>query len=198
MEGLEKQETAARKGLKRLLVYYCVAALVLVLTISGTLILNAYCDFLYDSVNRLLAIKVGYVKMKDATEEIRRSAEKVKAIIPPGVLEESPDRLIVASLDTVKARFRNDEVVIAGIAHKDTEVSLPVTIKGRLNDYSGFVNDIGFLQAMKFPFFSVMNVALKKTEESGTESVVYEITGELRFPKLQGGAQATGTKGGTL
>jgi hypothetical protein len=62
-----------------------------------------------------------------------------------------------------------------------------------MNGYSALVSDIGKLQSLKFPFFSVKSMTMKKGEtiqvvneanEIGEKKVtVYEINGELRLPK---------------
>ncbi len=185
MEGIEKAKTSRRTP-RHLYVLYAAAALLFFGLLSAAVLLTTYCEHLRDETNRLLAMKIGYVKMRDATAEIHRSLGVVRGVVPGGLFDEQPEGLLAASLDGIKTRFPREEVAVTEMVYREGDVALPVTIKGSLSDYSDFVNRVQYLQAMKFPFFSILSLSIRKSEEIGLPPVVFEVGGELRLPRVIG------------
>jgi hypothetical protein len=196
MENVEKRQSVMDGKLKRLFFYYGISGCFFLLVFSSSMLLNRYDNSLHDTLDNLRGLKIGFIKIKDATADMKRSIAAIRNVIPVSLGEISGDRLLLMALDSVKTRMKNDEITISTLSYKENEVVLPVTIKGQLDDYPAFVNHVGYLQAMKFPFFYVNSVVLKKSDEPGLQPVLYEITGELKLPRAAGGEGKAGQKSG--
>jgi hypothetical protein len=94
-----------------------------------------------------------------------------------------PEEFILMSLDDLKIRMDDADITITKIEDKGSEVQLPVTIKSPLRDYTAMVNQVGYLQSLRFPFFAISGVKISKSGEKANVQTAFEITGALKYPK---------------
>jgi hypothetical protein len=182
MEAIGKRESLRDSKLHRLLVYYVLAGLFFLVSLASAVMVHKYSDSLADTVDKLLSLKVSLIKIKAAAGDVKRSTAFLKAAVPARFFDDPPERSILVGLDAVRIRMKGDEVTTSELLYKENEVNLPVMIRGNLRDYSNLVNNVGYLQAMRFPFFSIMSLSIKKTGELEGQEVSYEIKGELKVP----------------
>jgi len=189
MENPIKIIPVTDKKLKRLFAYYLYAAAVFIIILLLCLIAGKYARSLDGTLNSLAKLRSSLIRIRDFTADMKETIAASNSVIPSYYFVDTPEKSLLMSLDTLKTTMPNTEIIVSGFVTKEGEVSLPVTIRGFISDYSTFINNIGRLQAMKFPFFSIQNLVMKKTaitaseKKSEKQSVAYEIIGELRLPK---------------
>jgi hypothetical protein len=183
MENIGREPHFIDSKLKRLFLYYLLSGILFIGVLSSGILLDRYLHSLHETSSKLKNLKISLIKMRDATSDLRKCLSTVKTIIPYDLSKDSPEKLILFSLDALKMLMKDAEIAISEIEYKETEVNLPVTISGVAGDYSAIVNNVGYLESMKFPFFTITNLSIKKSDEPGKRFVVYEIKGVLRVLK---------------
>ncbi len=189
MENPIKRVPVTDNKLKRLFTYYLYAASVFLIILLLCLVAGEYARSLDETLNSLAKLSSGLIRISDFTADMKKTIAASDSVIPSHYFVDTPEKSLLMSLDTLKTTMPNTEITVSGFITKEGEMSLPVTIKGFVGDYSIFVNNIGRLQVMKFPFFSIQSLIMKKTavtaseKKSGKQLVAYEIIGELRLPK---------------
>lgn len=170
---------AAYGRLKRAILCYMIAGLVFVMTASTIVLAIKYRDSLAETVNTLQKARLNLVQVRDTSRAVDSALSGIKAVLPPRLLSIPPEEMLLAGLDDLKARMKGSEISVANIERKNDEISLQVQIRSSMTDYTGFVNSVGYLQSLQFPFFSITNISLTQ----GPDKVLCEIKGSLRMPK---------------
>jgi hypothetical protein len=179
--------------LKRLFVSYIVVSVIFLAVITLCVVVKKYADSLNDTLKDLLSFRTNITRIKDTTVDMKHSVETINATISPDYFSNSSEKQLLMGLDELKTTMKNDAVTVTEFLYTDAEIGLPVAVRGVMNSYSSFVSDIGKLQSLKFPFFSMKSMTMKKgetiqvvneTNEIGEKKVtVYEINGELGLPR---------------
>ncbi|MBA4416508.1 MAG: hypothetical protein C0392_01150 [Syntrophus sp. (in: bacteria)] len=178
-----KEQVFVRSKLKRLFAYYIAAVFCFMICLSSLIFYGKYLESLQETVNKLYRLKANASKIVIATKEITASLPDMNRTIPPGIYSESSEKFIFVGLDDLKNRLGEADVAFTTIEVKDNELRLPVVITGSINDYSQFVKNVGYLQSMRFPFFTFTSLALSRSEKAGGGMVAYEIQGILSILK---------------
>lgn len=177
--------------MKRSLSYYIISGILFLTVLAGVIISKRYNDSLSDTQKKLQMVMMNLVSMKDAQADMEKTIADLKAIVPSDFASKTPEESIFISLDKLKVKMKNAEIVVTSIEYKDDEVSLPVTIKSSISGkaagkgYASFMNDIGYLQSMVFPFFYISSVSITQSQDKA--SVSYEIKGALKTLKTSEG-----------
>lgn len=187
MEDLTTKIGIKDKKLQRLLVVYGAFSVLFLAILAAGILLSDYARSNNETEKNLERIRSGLVRIEGATKEIRGSIVTVEKTIPVSIFKESPELQVLSGLDDLKGAMRYASIHVTEIGATDNKIVLPVTIRGFLADYSTFVNDVGRLQAMRFPFMNIRGIQINKEETGNTAPagqkrsgrVVYEITGEL-------------------
>ena len=154
------------------------------LVVFSTLALNKYIDSLDDTVNKLETVKINLSKMAAESQKIDMVLSKIKgSFLPPDFYTKPADYQIFRAVDDLKSRFASSDVAITNIEDKGNLLVLPVNITGNVKNYTDFINEVGYLSGLKFPFFSINSVSLFKKEEKDRTVVSYTISGMFRMPK---------------
>lgn len=173
--------------MKKSFSYYIISGILFLTVMAGVIISKRYNDSLSDTQKKLQTAMMNLVSMKDAQADMEKIIADLKAIVPSDFASRTPDEHIFIGLDKLKFRMKNAEVVVTNMEYKGDEVSLPVTIKSSISgkaagkDYASFINDIGYLQSMGFPFFYIGSISMVQSQDRA--SVSYEIKGALKTIK---------------
>lgn len=167
--------------LKAAAVYCMAAGLVFVIICSADILCAKYRDSLAVAVNTLQKARLNLIQVRDANRLVDSSLSGIKAVVPPGVFSNPPEIALLERVDDMKGRIKGAEILVQNMEQKGAEISLPVQIKSDLRDYTDFVNTVGYLESLRFPFFSITGVSLTESQDK----VLYEIKGSLRMPKKQ-------------
>ena len=179
--------------MKRSLSYYIISGMLFLMVLAGVIISKRYSDSLSNTQKKLQTARMNLVSMKDAQVDMEKTIADLKAIVPSDFASRTPEEHIFIGLDELKFRMKNAEIVVTNMEYKDDEVSLPVTIKSSISrkaagkDYASFINDIGYLQSMGFPFFYIGGISMVQSQDRA--SVSYEIKGALKTLKTAEGRQ---------
>lgn len=197
MENPIKRIPVTDVKLRRLFTYYLYAASVFIVVLLFCLIASKYAGSQDETLSSLAKLRSNLLRISEFTASMKKTIAASNNVIPSHYFIDTPEKSLLVSLDTLKTTMPNAEIAVSGFAVKEGEVSLPITIKGLVGDYSTFINNIGKLQAMKFPFFSIRSLVMKdiaftvSVKKSEKQRVVYEIVGELRLPKETQTAEAS-------
>lgn len=179
--------------MKRTLSYYIISGVLFLMVLAGVIISKRYSDSLLDTQKKLETVKINLMSMKDAQVDMEKTIADLKAIVPSDFASRTPEEHIFIGLDELKFRMKDAEIVVTNMEYKGEEVSLPVTIKSSISgkaagkDYASFMNDIGYLQSMGFPFFYISSISMSQSQDKA--SVSYEIKGALKTLKTAEGRQ---------
>jgi hypothetical protein len=213
MENITGKIIFQDRKLKRLFISYIVVSMIFLTIITLCIVVRKYADSLNATLKDLLSFRTNITRINETTVDMKHSVEIINATISPGYFSNSSEKQLLMGLDELKTAMKNDAVTVTEFLYTDTEIGLPVSVRGVMNGYSSLVSDIGKLQSLRFPFFSMKSMSMKKGEtiqvvkeanEIGEKKVtVYEINGELRLPKSvetakenekTGGASAVGNR----
>ena len=138
---------------KRLFLYYVVSGLIFAFSLSAIIISKKYSNSLSNTLYELQRCKINSFKMRDAINDMEIIASTMGKLIPNDSSTKKPEIQISAKLDELKSRITEAEITVANMEYKEDGISLPVNIKAPMEDYTAFVNNISYLQSLKFPFF---------------------------------------------
>lgn len=188
MEGIEKKTGITDRKLRRFMHLYAAVSAVFIVILALGVLAREYAMSFDETAANLERIRLGLVRIERATKDMKQSIVTVEQVVPLRLFAETPERQILAGLDELKSSMKGAVINITDISSRDNKTVLPISIKGPITDYSIFVNDIGKLQAMRFPFMTIQSIVIKK-EDAGSDKtaggqkkpdrIVYEITGEL-------------------
>jgi hypothetical protein len=186
MEGMKNGIIPGSQGLKRYYFYFCVASVICLFMLTTGVLLSNYATSLRRSVALLEGRRAEAAKIDSSLRLLKRSVSETRAAIPASVLKESPERLVLISLDKVKRLTPEGMVTVTELQTKENETILPVTLKGLLFNYSGFLGMLGSLQSMRFPFMVIDEIRLAPGVGGigGPAEAGYEIRGVLKTPDL--------------
>jgi hypothetical protein len=192
MENIAGRIFILDRKLRRLFILYTMAVAVFIAILLICIITREYSGSFNETLGELLKFRMNLVKINEATIDMKRSVETINGVISPDYFSNSSEKQLLMGLDALKLNMRDSTITVTEIAYKDTEIGLPVAIKGPMRGYTSFVSDIGTLQSLGFPFFTIQNISIKKGEASTIkeggeqierQEITYEINGELRLPK---------------
>ncbi|MBF0558694.1 MAG: hypothetical protein HQL08_07940 [Nitrospirae bacterium] len=167
-------------GRIKIAAFYCLAAgLVFTIILSAVILSGKYRDSLAIAVDTLQKARLNLMQVRDANRLVDSSLSGIKAIVPPGVFSIQPEVALLERIDDMKERAKDAEITVSNIDRKGDEVSLPVTMRSGVRDYTDLVNTVGYLESMRFPFFSITNVSITPSQDK----LQYDIRGALRMPK---------------
>lgn len=188
MESIEKKTGITDRKLQRFLRLYIAVSAVFIVILAVCVLAKEYAMSFDETSKNLERIRLGLVRIERATRDMQQSIVTVEQVIPLRLFAETPQRQLLAGLDDLKSSMKGSVINISDISTKENKIILPISIKGFITDYSLFVNEVGKLQAMRFPFMTIQSIVIKKEDPvsgqgSGAQKkpqhIVYEITGEL-------------------
>ncbi len=192
MENVNARVLFFDRKLKRRFVFYIAAGVILLAVLAGAVVLREYDESLDGTLKEVMATRINLIKVKEATAEMKQSIASVQRIIGPDYFTNSSEKEILGGVDVIAMSGSRPVVGVTDFIYGDAEIDLPVTITGRMGDYSSFVNDVGRLHYRRFPFFNAKDIAIRSVAEetglqqSGREkkwAVTYAIGGDLRLPR---------------
>lgn len=161
--------------MKRLFICYAISGLLFVIILSGAVALNGYKTSVLDTLNKLHTVRANLAIMEGAINDMDITISEAERAIPHDLKIKTPERLIFTALDKLKARMYLAEIRVSPIVINEVKVSLPVVIRAEMKNYTALVNNVGYLEALRFPFFSIDDISISRNEEL----ISYEIRGRL-------------------
>lgn len=191
--------TAIKSRSKRSLLSFVFMYLVFLLILSAALVLHGYAGSLETALGKLYDRRTEEGRMHESIREMRSTLARAEGLVPAERSTEAAIRYLYAGLDNVKRVLAQGQLGVANPEEKGDEIVLPVAVTGTVTDYQAFLDAIGRLEARRFPFFAVQNLALvEATGNEGQARVAYEIRGTLSTPTSGAGAGGPGSQtGGT-
>jgi Tfp pilus assembly protein PilO len=167
--------------LKKLLLYYAVSALFATVLISGAILTETYITSLSDTLNKFQTLKINSVKMKETSKNVGDTMVNVRALFPSYDKTEAMEGAILTAIDSIKSRIKGADIAIANFEKKGDEIALPVSIIGTIQDYTVFINDIGYLQSLVAPFFFINDLTISNRSDAKNAVISIEIKGIVKM-----------------
>ncbi len=161
----------------------------MLITLSGAILMKKYVDSLYATLDKLQEFNIKYIKVRSATDDIEKSLLRLKSLLSVDFAEQSIEEHMLMTLDDLKTKAGSSEIVVANIEDKGADLQLPLTVRSPLKDYSSFVNFVGYLQSLKFPFFGITGIKIQRSDDPAASVTSFELKGALKFPKAMSGVQ---------
>lgn len=180
--------------------------IILSLVVALSLLLAKYEKNLSETIGKFEIIRTNTAKMKEATEKMSMAMNFVTTKLPSGYYSRSHREFLLLALDDIKTTLKNSDVTITGFDEKPGELSLPLNISVPVADYTVLVNQIGYLQSLKFPHFTIRRISIEKSSggssgsgvpqtaqhpvsETASGVIICKIEGALKMPseKLRDG-----------
>jgi len=175
--------------LKRLLFFYTVSVCCAVVLISGAILSGRYITSISNTLNQFQTLKINHIKMKGSIKEMEITSAKIQSMVPPDYKAAEMEGAILMAVDSIRSRMKGADMMVGNFERKENEVSLPITIVGTIRDYTMFVHDLGYLQAMTSPFVFINSVSLSKSSTETKDAVAFDIKGVLRFQSRSTGGR---------
>ena len=177
------------KKLKRLLIYYAVAAFCVTVTISGAVLSDYYITSLSNTLNQFQTLKINHIKMKSSIKEMEITSARIESMIPPNYKVEEMEGAILITIDSIRSRIKGADIVVGNFDRKENEVALPITLTGTIGDYTTFISDVGYLQSLTSPFMFINSVSISKSSAESKETVDFDIRGVLKIQSRSTGGR---------
>ena len=151
--------------------------------------MKKYIESLYATLDKLQEFNIQYIKVRASVDDIEKSLTRLKSMMPRDFSGQSKQEYMLMALDDLKSKAGSSEITVANIEDKGADLQLSVVIRAPLKDYTSFVNFVGYLQSLKFPFFGITEINIKRSDDQTTSATSFEIKGALKFPKTTSGVQ---------
>jgi len=170
------------RELKKIIIYHLVTGIIFSIILLSVLMLNKYGNSMVDTISRLELIKTNTLKMKHSAADIESGIRHIESLLPDDLYTRSPQELIFLALDDIKTALKRSEVTVTNFDEKMGTVSLPVSIKIPTDSYAMLINNIGYLQSLKFPYYTITSIAITKSQ--GMSGFICAIDGFLKMPVI--------------
>lgn len=166
--------------LERTITRHLVAGITLSVIIFSVIALGKYKNSLLDATSRSELIRINALKMKENTIHMDSVIKRMNSLLPHDYYSKSHRELLLLALDNIKMTIKGSVITVTNFDEKADEITLPVNISIPVDDYVSLVNNIGYLQSMRFPHFVIKNVVMERAADSGT--IICRIDGLLKMP----------------
>jgi hypothetical protein len=182
-----------QKKLKPYFISYVTALVLFLLLLSCAVLSTRYTASLDETLSKFQLVKVNLLKIRNVIGDMKATLTDAAKLISPGVSKESSTTHMYMGLDALRSHVGKAQVTAVAIEDKGNELTMPVTITGPIADYSGFLNIVGRIQSMRFPFFAITNLSMtRNVAGDGGASFSFEIRGALSTPKIEPNAGQAG------
>lgn len=167
--------------LYKIIIYHLIAGIVLSLVLFTAISLKKYEENLLDATSRNLSIKTKIIKMESEIKYMASEKEYMEILLLSDFSKSSPEKFILMAIDDMKIKMPWAEMNIADIKETNDEIYLPLDIRIPVYDYTTLLNYIGYLASLKFPYYTIENFTIIKSQQP-PEDVICNIKGMLRIP----------------
>lgn len=178
-------------GLRQTAARYMIAGIISGLIIFSALVAGKYERNLRETMQRFELIEKNAVKIRQANVNMDMTMDGIDRMLPPNYYSTSNKEYLLLALDTLKANIKDAEIALTGAGtgfeEKAGELSLSVNIKIPVKDYVLLVNQIGELQALRFPNFYIKSIILETSVANASpalqqSAIICSIAGYLGIP----------------
>lgn len=160
-------------ALRRRLIIFLVLGGCCVIALAAGLLLRKYAGSL-----SMPKGKAESRAMQTTVNEMETSLKRLKGLLPVQLTVRAGEERIYAVLDALRVRYRNADIKVEGLQERGDELVMPVRINFKGITYSALVQEIGYLQSLRFPFFEITDLTLGGDQGAG--SVTCGINGTLQ------------------
>jgi hypothetical protein len=130
-----------------------------------------------------LRAQSGLARVREAIANRRLVLAHPGVAQPREVSGSSPDRLIYARIDDMKARLRPDDITITALEKKGGELSIQYTLTFLNPRYCELLNGVGYLQRCDYLYTPVSSLAVSQAAVKGRGGVSFIVKGTVLSPE---------------
>lgn len=119
--------------------------------------------------------------MQTTVNDMETSLKLIRELLPIQPTVRFGEERIYALLDSLRVRYPSAVIQVEALQESGDELVIPVRINFRELTYSSLVQEIGYLESLRFPFFEFKELTLVGGQRAG--SVSCGITGALQIFK---------------
>lgn len=169
--------------LKKSLLYYAIVGICAAGIVLSAIISYQYRQSVEETYRRLTKVNVNKMHMQREIKDIKDVVESAQAHIDMATVHKLPSDAMLDRLDNISLRLQAQEVTVGSIVSSEKDITLPVTLTGKITNYKNFINDLENIQSSQWPFFFLEQVSLYLKDER--KNVTFEIKGTLKTLKKQ-------------
>lgn len=167
-------------GLKKNVYYHAAAGALFALFLFMALALAGYREGLYNGVDSLVKIRRNLISMEASLAEMKSVRGRISGIVRADYDKRSNREILLLSLEDALKEMPGATATVTGFVEEGAEIALPVVIEFPVFNYYDAVRNIGYLEGMSFPYFSVKGAAIRRVEGAGR--VEGRVEGTFRMP----------------
>jgi hypothetical protein len=171
--------------LKRLQRYYIGSAALFALLVVAVIVLHSYAKGQEELVRRLTQANHNLQQMRTATHDIRATLQRFSQLFPADRARQSPELLLFARVDEIKAGFPRAETAIGSIEARPDELALVFSVKGTMENYDAFLTSLGQLEGSVLPVVQFRNLVISQEAVQERQEITYLLDGVTKFPQSQ-------------
>lgn len=162
--------------LRRRLILFLVLGGCCVIALAAGLLFRKYSNSL-----RMPKGKASSAAMQNTVNDMEISLKRLRELLPIQLTVRAGEERIYAQLDALRVRYRSADIKVEALQERGDELVMPVRIDFKGITYSALVQEVGYLQSLRFPFFEITELTLGGGQVAG--SVTGGINGSLHIFK---------------
>lgn len=168
------------RELRKGIYYHLIAGLLLCASLGTLLLASKYKYNLLKATDDLEVIRMNVLKMEHVIKVMREKQSVATRLLPADYSSRSHQEILLLALETTKDTMKAADITVGNFLEENGEISLPVILEFGVAQYEKALNDMGYLQGLRFPYFKIQNVSIKRSE--GTYKSIWRIEGSFRIP----------------
>jgi hypothetical protein len=176
-----KERSPLDAKLKKLLRNYAVSALFAAVFISGAMLTETYITSLSDTLDKFQTLKINSIKMKEASRKAGETLATIRSAFSSYDKTEAAEGIILTTVDSIKSRMKSTDITVTNFEKKENEIELPLIATGTIQDYTDFINHIGYLQSLPSPVFYISGITISDQSDEKNALINFEIRGTLKM-----------------
>lgn len=170
--------------LRKAVSYHLWAGIALSIVIISVSILGRYEKSLLQTMGRIEVVSINMQKMNQDIAQMDSLVKRINALLPSEYESKSHREIMLLALDDIRMNIKGAEIKVASFEDKEGELSLQANIVIPVSDWTLLVNEIRYLQSLRFPYFGIKNIVIEEKDVSKTEAgaPACKIEGYLKMP----------------
>lgn len=174
------------RDLRKGIYYHLIAGLLLCAALCTLLLVSKYKYNLLKATADLEVIRMNVLKMEHVIKVMREKQSVAIRLLPADYSSRSHQEILLLALEAMKDSIKTADITVGNFLEENGEIALPVVLEFGVAQYEKALNDMGYMQGLRFPYFKTQNVSIKRSE--GTYKSIWRIEGSFRIPaeRIQG------------
>lgn len=168
------------KDIRKSVYCHLVSGIILSVALCMVILASQYKYTILKATAYLDAIRMNVLKMEHVIRVMREKQFTAIRMLPADYSYRSHQDILLLSLEGVRKSIKDADVNVGNFEEENDEIILPVTLEFSASQYYEGLNTIGYLRGLRFPYFKIRNIAVKRNEAA--MEISWRIEGSFRIP----------------